>query len=151
MNLDGIQILPAVKPDLEEILALQRAAYQSEAEIVGDPNIQPMVQSLESLREEYGQCTMLKAVADGRIIGSVRARVQSDGVHIGKLMVHPGWQNRGLGARLLAAAEALYPGRRYLLFTSGKSARNVYFYQKHGYRIVRSSNDSPEAFVFLEK
>ena len=52
----------------------------------------------------------LKAVEDGRIIGSVRGNVlDPDSVYIGRLIVHPDYQNQGIGTKLLKTIEARYP------------------------------------------
>jgi ribosomal protein S18 acetylase RimI-like enzyme len=71
-------------------------------------------------------------------VGSVRAYEQDGTCHIGRLIVHPAHQNRGLGTRLLREVEAAFPdAERYALFTGHKSERNLYLYGKLGYREVR--------------
>jgi translation initiation factor 2 beta subunit (eIF-2beta)/eIF-5 len=94
---DRIQITEAAYGDLKEILDLQHLAYQSEALIHHDFSIQPLTQSLEEVIREYDTCTVLKAVALRKIVGSVRAYTENGSVFIGKLMVHPAYQNQGLG------------------------------------------------------
>jgi len=42
----------ATVSDAEELLALQKLAYRSEAEIYDDFSIPPLVQSLESMEED---------------------------------------------------------------------------------------------------
>ncbi len=104
--------------DMEEILKLQYDAYQSEARIHNDFTIQPLTQTLEESLKEYHKCRILKAVRKDKIIGSVRAYEKNNTVYIGKLMVHPDYQGKGLGKRLLAAIEASFPDKRYELYTS---------------------------------
>jgi len=138
--------------DMEEILALQYLAYQSEALIHGDFTIQPLTQTLEESIAEYHSGVVLKMVLGGVIIGSVRARAEGGSVHIGKLIVHPGHRGRGLGKLLLASIEREFPGKRYELFTSGKSARNLHLYEAAGYTRHSVKTDSAGIeFVFLEK
>ena len=67
------EITKAGKSDAAEILILQRIAYQSEAEIYNDYSIQPLTQTLEQAIKEFDEAVILKAVAEGKIIGSVRA------------------------------------------------------------------------------
>lgn len=101
-----MQIMRADRNDLEEILKLQYLAYQSEAQLVNDFNIQSLTQTLEELMDEYEKGVIYKAVDDKeQIIGSVRGYVRDGTIHIGKLMVHPNFQGRGIGTSLLRHIE----------------------------------------------
>lgn len=149
----NIRILPSTEPDAEEILALQKLAYQCEAELYDDPSIPPLTQTLEQMKADYETNTILKAVDGDRIIGSVRAFLKEGTCCIGRLIVHPDCQNRGLGSRLMNAIEEAFPqAARFELFTGHKSERNLYLYQKRGYRIFKTVpvNDRL-SIVFLEK
>jgi len=138
--------------DSEAILSLQKIAYRSEAEIYGDDRIEPLVQTLEQLRQQFEDHLVLKAVADGVIIGSVRAREQGGTCYIGKLMVHPGYQNKGIGKRLMDRLEGCFPQARFELFTGSKSVKNIAFYEKLGYRAFKEHAVTPElSLVYLEK
>src|SRR5512136_1700415 len=139
--------------DAPQILALQKLAYLSEAEINQDYTIPPLTQTLEQIEREFQTQTVLKVVRDGRIIGSVRAYLQEGTCYIGRLIVHPDFQNRGIGAKLLRAIEGHFAqAKRYELFTGEKSERNLYFYQKWGYRIFRKEALTDKVtLVFLEK
>ena len=148
----GYKILKANESDAGEILRLQYAAYQSEAALYNNYAIQPLVQTLEQAIEEYNESLVLKAVLADKIIGSVRASEKQDGVYIGKLMVMPGCQNKGIGKRLLQAIEERFRGKRFWLFTGGKSEKNIAFYEKSGYTRFKTENAvSDMAFVYFEK
>ena len=60
---------PVIEPlravDAGELLTLQRAAYVSEARIYGDPELPPLVQTLDELIVELATCTTL-TVTTGR-------------------------------------------------------------------------------------
>lgn len=146
-------IIRAKKEDLEEILALQYLAYQSEARLFGSMDIPPLKQTIEEVCDEYEKGTILKAVDDaGTIIGSVRAYQENRTVYIGKLMVHPNMQKQGLGTKLLLAIEQEYPNQKYELFTSSKSITNIRLYEKLGYKIFKEETVSEELqFVYLQK
>ena len=92
----------ALLADAAEILVLQRLAYQSEAALYHDISIPPLTQTLEEMRAEFGHSTFLKAVVDGQIVGSVRARQNGDTSYIGRLIVRPG--SAGAGDRDAADA-----------------------------------------------
>jgi phosphoribosylanthranilate isomerase len=138
--------------DMEEILALQKLAYQSEAELNNDFKIQPLTQTLDEIRAEFGQAIFLKIVQDGKIIGSVRAYEKDGTCYIGKVIVHPTCQNRGLGSQLLRAVESQFNCRRFELFTSQRSERNLYLYKKFGYREFKQvAVNERVTMIFLEK
>jgi len=149
---DKIKIFNSEETDAEEILRLQYAAYQSEAELLNDFTIQPLTQTLEEVLAEYRKGIVLKAVQDGKIIGSVRAYAEGDTVYIGKLIVHPDHQGKGLGKRLLATVESKLYKKRFELFTSAKSERNLHLYEKAGYgRIREETTPSGITLVYMEK
>jgi ribosomal protein S18 acetylase RimI-like enzyme len=143
----------ATVDDAGEILALQKLAYRSEAAIYDDYSIPPLTQTLDEIRADFDRQTFLKIVVDGAIAGSVRAYLQDGTCYIGRLIVHPDRQNRGLGTRLLQAIEQHFDGaERYELFTGHKSERNLYLYQKLGYTpFSRKPQHAGLTIVFLEK
>ncbi|MBN2024826.1 MAG: GNAT family N-acetyltransferase [Pirellulales bacterium] len=147
------RIVAASAADAEEILALQRIAYQSEAAIYPGCYLPPLVESLDDVRTQCASMTVLKALAGGRIVGSVRAAAQNGTCHICRLIVHPDHQNRGLGARLMRTVEASFPEvKRFELFTGHKSQRNLRLYAKLGYQIFKTTPRCPELLlVYLEK
>ena len=148
-----ILIKKAQKEDLEKILELQYLAYQSEAELFGNMDIPPLKQTIEEVYDEFQKGTILKAVDNrGAIIGSVRAYQENGTVYIGKLMVHPKMQRKGIGTKLLLEIENEYPNKRYELFTSTKSISNIRLYQRLGYKIFKEEAVSQELqFVYLQK
>ena len=151
----GLEMLieRATISDAEEILALQKLAYQSEAEIYNDFKIPPMVQTLEGIEMDLEKQYFLKALIDRRIIGSVRAYSKEGTCYIGRLIVHPDFQNRGIGTRLMNEIERIFNScRRFELFTGDRSERNLYLYQKLGYRIFKTAKITDQTtIVFLEK
>ncbi|MEN6349512.1 MAG: GNAT family N-acetyltransferase [Syntrophomonas sp.] len=148
-----MKILKAEYDDLQTILELQFLAYQSEAELLNNYEIPPLVQTISEIRNEYANGVILKAVDDsGVIIGSVRAYQEYGTVYIGKLIVHPKDQKKGIGSALLGEIETACPSARYELFTSDKSKNNLRLYEKLGYhRFKEQEISSILRFVFLEK
>lgn len=148
-----ITIEKAQENDLQEILALQYIAYQSEARLFNSMDIPPLKQTIDEVRNEFDNGIFLKAVDEsGNIIGSVRAYEKDNTVYIGKLMVQPNMQKKGLGTKLLLEMEKQYPNKRYELFTSTKSISNIRLYEKLGYKFFRKEAVSKELeFVYLEK
>ncbi|QMV40041.1 GNAT family N-acetyltransferase [Cohnella cholangitidis] len=121
--------------DLNPILNLQYEAYQSEAEIYQDYNIQPLKQSISELEEEYKLGVILKATYHSEIVGSVRATVEDGICKIGKLIVKPEFQNQGIGKKLMNEIEKFYSEVKQIeLFTGHKSLKNLEFYKNRGYQ-----------------
>jgi len=120
--------------DLSAILQLQYEAYQSEAELYQDYSIQPLTQTIEELELEFAAGVFLKAELKGRIVGSVRGRIQDGVLSIGKLIVAPSRQKQGIGTKLMQAIERWDANiHRYELFTGHKSLKNLALYERLGY------------------
>ncbi|MBI5178030.1 MAG: GNAT family N-acetyltransferase [Nitrospinae bacterium] len=143
----------AATKDAAEILALQILAYQSEADIYNDHSIAPLTQSLEDIRANFGKQAFFKVTIDGKIIGSVRAHSTDDTCYIGRLIVHPDFQDRGIGTQLMNEVESHFKNaKRFELFTGSKSGKNLHLYRKLGYKIFRTEAVTAElTFLHLEK
>jgi len=149
----NLLITRATRNDLEEILKLQYLAYQQEAALYHDATIPPLRETIEELRALFPQLTILKAVADQLIIGSVRAAMHEHTCAIGRLIVHPTQQRRGIGSALIHAIEAHFPqATRYELFTGHLSEGNIRLYQRLGYTIFQVEPITLNlSMVYLEK
>jgi ribosomal protein S18 acetylase RimI-like enzyme len=148
-----IAIIQSGECDARAILELQKQAYQTEAELYNDFSIPPLTQTLDDIKGQYQTHIFLKAVKNSAIIGSIRAYEKNGTSHIGRLIVHPDHQNKGIGKRLMHEIENCFATTgRFELFTGSKSEKNLHFYQKLGYRIFNYEklNDAIE-FVYLEK
>ncbi|MFS4105956.1 GNAT family N-acetyltransferase [Streptomyces sp. PD-S100-1] len=140
----SVTISAATEQDAEQIFRLQYLCFQSEAALYGNYRIAPLVQSLDSVREEVAEDCVFVARLGEEVVGSVRGRVTEDGAAaIGRLCVHPRLQGHGIGARLLRAAEKAladeHGATRFRLHTGHRSEGNLRLYRRVGYEAVGTS------------
>jgi tRNA (guanine37-N1)-methyltransferase len=139
--LDGLEIRPVVPADAGELYTLQRACWVQELEANPGVRIPALEEPYAELQRWITTDTVLVARSAGRLVGAVRARLheRSDGDvwDIGRLMVAPDLQGRGLGRQLLERIERLAPpgATGFELFTGAGSVRNQKMYRKAGYRL----------------
>jgi predicted N-acetyltransferase YhbS len=148
-----MQIEKAVVTDAQEILAIQKLAFQSQAKIYNNYDIPPLVETLEEVKAAFSTHTILKASINGRIIGSVRFLEKDCTCFVGRLLVDPAFQNQGVGAELLRQVECLSPTvKRFELFTGYKSEKSLYLYKKFGYKEFKTGKDAEDIpIIYLEK
>ncbi len=138
--------------DAVEILALQKLAYQSESKLHGDFQIPPLAESLDELKDKFKTHVFLKVTNEGKIIGSVRVFQKDNTCNIGRLMVNPNFQNRGIATELLMEIERMFPCSRLELFTGEKSVRSIHLYEKLGYKRFKVEKPAGNVtLIFLEK
>jgi GNAT superfamily N-acetyltransferase len=148
-----ISIVQASPTDAAEILALQKVAYQSEAKLNDDWSIPPLTQTLSEIEAEFETKVFLKSVSEKGIIGSVRASLDSGTCLVGRLIIHPDYQGKGIGTLLMEKIETVFSrAERFELFTGTKSIDNIRLYQRLGYREYREEDLSSKVrLVFMEK
>ena len=145
---------PALETDLPEILALQKLAFQSEAEALNDWTIQPMTETLSEIHAEFNLGPILKAVDEhtGKIVGSIRAQKKNETLLLGKLIVHPDFRRQKIALRLLDEIESSLPHLRTELFTRADNLGNIALYRRAGFHIFKTEKIHDRlSFVFFEK
>ncbi|WP_372728061.1 tRNA (guanosine(37)-N1)-methyltransferase TrmD [Nocardioides sp.] len=139
--LDDVEVRLVALADAGELLTLQRACWVQEQVANPDVEMDALRESLEDVVAWIGEGTVLVARAAGRLVGAVRGRLREDTWDVGRLMVAPDLQGRGLGRRLLSAIEAAAPAdaTSFELRTGAGSVRNQKMYKKAGYRLAGRS------------
>jgi ech hydrogenase subunit C len=144
----------AVAADIPEILALQKVAYQSESEIYNDPSLPALRQSLAEINHDFERMIFMKGIVNGKIVATVRGYDDGKGTaHISRLSVHPYFQGRGHGQRLVDTIEKAFPQcLRFEIYTGHRSERNLHLYGKLGYRKFKTEPFNAHVeWVFMEK
>ena len=129
----SIELSPLPPGAAGELLTLQRAAYVPEAQLYDDVRLPALVQTLDELADELAHSNCLAALAGSRLVGAVRTHERDGVLHVGRLAVVPDLQGRGIGTRLLLAAERMTRLARATLFTGARSTANLRLYRRHGY------------------
>lgn len=146
------EIVPAVRADVPELHTLQLACWVQEMHDNPGVEIPPLHDSLEDTARALETHDVYVVRSAGRLVGSVRSRLEGDVWEIGRLMTAPDLQGRGLGRQLLDHIQAMAPvtATTYSLFTGAKSERNQRIYKKAGFRLRRDL-DAPPGAVILTK
>jgi tRNA (guanine37-N1)-methyltransferase len=149
--LDEIEIRPAVASDAGELLVLQLACWVQVQHENPGVHVAALHESLDDVRTWLESHTVLVARSGGRLVGAVRGIRHEEVWDIGRLMVAPDLEGRGLGRELLGRMEALAPpgATAYWLFTGARSTRNLRMYKKSGYRVL-GPYDEPGAVVLTK-
>ena len=82
---------------------------------------------MDEIRDQFGNHIFLKAVSEGRTIGTVRAYEENGTCYIGRLAVHPDSQNQGIGTALMKAIEAYYKPRASTSLSDREATRTYIF------------------------
>ena len=150
-------IVPAHPGDAGELLTLQRACWLQEA-LANDSltDIPAIHESLEEVQEWMSTWSTWVVRSEGRLVGAVRGRLEDSPAgpvwDIGRIMVAPDLQGRGLGRQLLEHIQAVAApeATSYVLFTGARSTDNIRMYKKAGFR-VRTDLEAPPLAVILTK
>ena len=146
------EIVPAVRADVPELHTLQLACWVQEMHDNPGVAIPPLHESLEDTVRALETHDVYVVRSAGRLVGSVRARLEGDVWEIGRLMTAPDLQGRGLGRQLLDHIQAVAPATAttYALFTGAKSERNQKIYKKSGFRLRRDLEAPPGAVIMTK-
>ncbi len=146
------EVLPAAAGDAAELHVLTLACWVGEALVNEDLTIPPLHESVEDTAASLAEWETYVVRVAGRLVGSVRGRLEDTTWEIGRLMVAPDLQGRGLGRVLLEHAERVAPpaAAAYRLVTGKDSVANLRRYKRAGYR-VREVLDGPSGPAVLTK
>lgn len=142
------------KNDLEAILDIQRKAFLQEAIRYEDLSMPPMVETLEQMEAMFENGTVFfKYILDDRIVGSVRGKLDNGACHIGRLIVLPDHQNKGIGKILMNELETFFSTKcqSFKIFTGEKSIHTINLYTRLDYKIIHTQNEGDYSLIFMEK
>lgn len=138
-----------------ELLTLRRAAFVTEAQVYGDPNIPPLTQTLEELIADVQRddVVTLGAWLGHRLVGSVRVELEDGKATLGRLAVAPDLQGQGIGTQMMFAVLPHLPEEttEIWVFTGKDSKQNLAMYQKNGYEHQHEQVAGDLTYAYLRK
>ncbi len=136
--------------DVDAVCAIVRAAYARWVAVIGREPL-PMVADYDNAVRD-GAVTLL--TGGGELAGLIETCRRDDHVWIENVAVHPHYQGRGHGRRLLAHADDLARASsldEVRLLTNAAFESNVALYRKAGYVIDRTEPFRGGTTVFMSK
>lgn len=151
-----VAVREAEPSELSEVIAVQHQAFGRVATALGiDPEaLPPLHEDVPCLeRSILDGCTVLVALWDDMVVGSVRVQLREGCVtEIGRLVVRTGWERRGIGTALMCAIEEHFDHTgTYRLFTGADAADTQAFYGRRGYRLEGRHDTGAYGLVWMTK
>ena len=120
---------------VDAIVALQRASYRVEADLLGARTLPALTETPRQLRAAGER--FLGAFEGERLVGAVSWKRSGPLLDIHRLVVHPDRFRRGIGGRLLDALDAHEPdAERVVVDTGAANAPARRLYERHGFTPV---------------
>ena len=126
----------ATVADAAAIAELTRRAFAQQAALYDDDTLPPLADTAASVTAEIGRGVVILVAedADGSMVGSVRGEQTDRICRVGRLVVDPAQQERGIGRLLARAVEKRFPrAERFVIFTGHRSAPALRLYESLGY------------------
>ncbi len=155
MSNDDITISLIDQSVAGELLTLRRAAFVTEAQAYGDPNIPPLTQTLGELNDDLDRddVVTLGAFEGPRLVGSVRVELEDGKATLGRLAVAPDKQGAGIGTQMMFAVLSHLPDEttEIWVFTGRDSKQNIAMYENGGYEHQHDQVAGDLTFAYLRK
>lgn len=141
----SFQIIPATLADVPTLNQLVNAAYRgegakegwtTEADLIDGTRIDESI--LKGLIER-SDTTVLTYREEGRVMACVELRKEGDKLYLGMLSVRPNLQGKGVGKKLLIAAEEhAHNNQCRTIYMNVISVRKelIEWYERHGYKLT---------------
>jgi len=140
--------------EAQVILDIQKEAFLPATQRYKDLRLPPLLETVEDVEHDMREHLVLVATDPaGRIVGAVRGKRQDGCVYVGRLVVDPEAQRRGVATALMLELESRFPDAEcFELFTGGLNEPGMGLYLKLGYVEVRRERQSELLeIVFLRK
>jgi ribosomal protein S18 acetylase RimI-like enzyme len=133
-----VRLQPARAEDAIRLTEMQARAFMPQVHRRGGFETSPAAETPDRMLERITSAKSHSFIimADEAYAGMIRIKELNDGAYkISPIFVVPEFQNQGIGQKAMSLAEELFPDARlFTLFCVREEERNVYFYEKLGFR-----------------
>ncbi len=146
----SFSILPAQLADAEQVALCVEAAYQHYIARIGKPP-GPM---LDDYADIISQHLVWIIKHEGQVVGLIVLMEKEYGILLDNMAVHPAYQGKRLGRRLMAFAEREAPQRGFNelhLYTHEKMSENLKIYEKLGFVETARRSEGGYERVYMKK
>lgn len=134
--LAGVSLRRASSADAGPILVLQRCCWSQVAIQNKSLEVPALHETLQEVQAWISDWEVLLAEHRNRVIAAARGRQRGLQWEVGRIMVAPDYEGRGLGRWILAQCEQVAPPecKRCFLFTAQGNTRGIEIYKRSGYQ-----------------
>jgi ribosomal protein S18 acetylase RimI-like enzyme len=135
-----VSIRDAAPADADVIADRTRRAFAQQAALYSDDTLPPLSDTADTVLDAMDRGVVLVAEdADGAVVGSVRGEMRGECCLVGRLVVEPEVQGRGIGRALASALEERFASAgRFEIFTGHRSEPALHLYESLGYARERT-------------
>lgn len=128
---------------VDALVALQRASYAVEADLIGTTDLPPLFETAEQLAA-CGESFLGAHAPD--LVGAISYKRRLGTLDIHRLVVHPDAFRRGIATALL---QALPRARRTIVSTAAANAPARALYESHGFDVAGERTVPPGVRIVL--
>lgn len=132
----------------EEVMEIQKRAYEQEALLIGTKEIPPLHETVEELK----QCgeRFLGCYVDGVLAGVLSYKMNSNMLDIHRLFVDPEFHRQGFAQKLLDSIEGNNSGfEKVIVSTAAGNKPAIRFYEKNNFREVGKKKINSELVLIV--
>ncbi|ENQ3080642.1 GNAT family N-acetyltransferase [Bacillus cereus] len=134
----NIKLAKTKLEEAEELLCIQKKAFQSDLEKYQDYDSSPATEKVERLMRKIELFHHFTIWINNEIVGGIDVRdLNNQHYRINRIFLKTSLQNKGLGSRIMNLIHQEFPeAEKWSLDTPKDNIRNHHFYEKCGYRVV---------------
>ncbi|PYF08416.1 GNAT family N-acetyltransferase [Ureibacillus chungkukjangi] len=146
--------------DIETVRLIARDAWRATYSSFIPEEIQDKVlaeaYSSKEMASRFKSSLNLVAEENGVVMGYAFLYVKSDNkLFVESLYIHPNYQGRGIGKKLLQSAISNFPNATTVALTVYEGNPNISFYEKEGFKRIKENQGGffghPVSFILMEK
>ena len=141
----AFEVRRARQEDAEAILEITRDAFTNYCKMVGIDDIEALHETVEDVKRDILNKTVLVAYIDESVVGSLRLSFDDEAkaAYLSRFGVRREYRNNGIGKSLVNMADifAIRRGMKHMrLHTASKLTDIVRFYYSRGFYVESASN-----------